>query len=79
MKVISLRGNNHIYSCNSYLVLGSWNTLQDMNTLVDVGNDPSIIEVIGKIFGDHPTFGPMIKNIASKALTSKVSVPASRA
>ncbi len=49
MKVISLRGNNRVYSCNSYLVLGSWNTLQDINTLVDVGTDGSIIAEIEEI------------------------------
>ena len=49
MKVIPLRGNNLIYSCNSYLVLGSWNTLQDLNTLVDVGTDGSITAEIEKL------------------------------
>jgi glyoxylase-like metal-dependent hydrolase (beta-lactamase superfamily II) len=49
MKVISLKGNNRIYSCNSYLVLGNWNTMQDMNTLVDVGTYGSIIAEIEEI------------------------------
>ncbi|MCX5810847.1 MAG: MBL fold metallo-hydrolase [Proteobacteria bacterium] len=49
MKVIPLRGNNLIYTCNSYLVLGSWNALHYMNTLVDVGTDGSIIAEIEKI------------------------------
>jgi len=49
MKVIPLRGDNRVYSCNSYLVLGSWNTLQDINTLVDVGTDGSIITEIESI------------------------------
>jgi len=48
MKVISLRCNSKIYCCNSYLVLGSWNRLEDVNTLVDIGPDGYIIEEIGK-------------------------------
>lgn len=49
MKVICLRGNNKIYCCNAYLVLGSWNRLEDVNTLVDVGADGYIINEIEKI------------------------------
>jgi glyoxylase-like metal-dependent hydrolase (beta-lactamase superfamily II) len=49
MKVICLKGNSQKYTCNAYLVLGSWNTLEDTNTLVDVGTDASIIEEIEKI------------------------------
>ncbi len=48
MKVISLRCNSKIYCCNSYLVLGSWNRLEDVNTLVDIGPDGYIIDEIGK-------------------------------
>jgi glyoxylase-like metal-dependent hydrolase (beta-lactamase superfamily II) len=49
MKVISLVTNPAIYSSNAYLVLGSWNCLDDMNTLVDTGTDPSILEQIESI------------------------------
>ncbi len=48
MKVIPLR-NNRIYSCYAYLVLGEWNRLEDVNTLVDVGTDGSVIEQIEQI------------------------------
>lgn len=48
MKVISLKCNSKIYCCNSYLVLGSWNRLEDVNTLVDIGPDDFIIDEIGK-------------------------------
>ena len=34
------------YSSNVYLVRGDWNTLNDVNTLIDVGNDPAIVEAI---------------------------------
>lgn len=46
MKIIPVSGNNNIYSSNVYMVMGDWKRIEDMNTLVDVGNDPSILEVI---------------------------------
>lgn len=49
MKVISLKGKIPQYTCNAYLILGSWNRLQDVNALVDVGSDASIVEEIEKI------------------------------
>jgi glyoxylase-like metal-dependent hydrolase (beta-lactamase superfamily II) len=35
-----------IYSCNVYLVQGNGHALTDMNTLVDVGIDPSVVDRI---------------------------------
>ena len=49
MKVIPIQGANYVYTCNVYLVLGAWNRLEDVNTLVDVGNDPSIVEALQTI------------------------------
>jgi glyoxylase-like metal-dependent hydrolase (beta-lactamase superfamily II) len=49
MKVIPLHGKHGVYSCRSYLILGGWNRIEDVNTLVDVGTDGSIIEEIEKI------------------------------
>jgi glyoxylase-like metal-dependent hydrolase (beta-lactamase superfamily II) len=49
MKIIALAMDSRIYSSNAYLVLGSWNCLDDVNTLVDTGNDPGIIEQIAGI------------------------------
>jgi len=46
MKVIQINPSNSVYSSNAYLVLGSWNTIDDMNTLVDVGNDPAMVDTI---------------------------------
>lgn len=43
MKVINLTKSSVVYTANAYLVLGRWNSLDDKNTLVDVGRDPSII------------------------------------
>jgi len=46
MKILNLKSNNNIYSSNVYFVLGDSNAIDDVNTLVDVGRDPSIIERI---------------------------------
>ncbi|MBI5593630.1 MAG: MBL fold metallo-hydrolase [Deltaproteobacteria bacterium] len=46
MKIIPVMGKHNIYSSNVYLVLGEWKRIEDPNTLVDVGNDPSIIDII---------------------------------
>jgi len=44
MKIINLKEDNDVYSSNVYLVRGTWNTLEDINTLVDVGRDPLVID-----------------------------------
>ena len=49
MKVLKLTGNTKIYTGNSYLVLGNWNRLDDVNTVVDAGSDGSIIHDIEEI------------------------------
>jgi glyoxylase-like metal-dependent hydrolase (beta-lactamase superfamily II) len=57
MKVIALKHNPKDYSCRAYLVLGSWNRLEDVNTLVDVGIDGFIsdeIELISTGCGKKP-------------------------
>lgn len=46
MKVINLTKDSNVYTSNVYLVTGDWNTLKDVNTLIDVGADSTII---GKI------------------------------
>ena len=39
-----IQGKSMIYSSNVYLVLGDWSAIDDVNTLIDVGNDPGILE-----------------------------------
>lgn len=46
MKVICLQKSKKVYSSNAYLVLGDWNTLDDVNTLIDVGTDGSVMKEI---------------------------------
>ena len=46
MKVICLRTNPIRYSCSSYLILGEWNRLEDVNTLIDAGVDGYVLEEI---------------------------------
>jgi glyoxylase-like metal-dependent hydrolase (beta-lactamase superfamily II) len=48
MRIINLTDHKSmIYSSNVYLVLGDWSAIEDVNTLVDVGNDPAIMGRIG--------------------------------
>lgn len=50
MKVFQLAQNPEKYSCRSYLILGTWSTLDDVNTVIDPGIDGSIIDQIEKIY-----------------------------
>ncbi|OGU17361.1 MAG: MBL fold metallo-hydrolase [Geobacteraceae bacterium GWC2_53_11] len=47
MRVIELTTSASIYSCRSYLLLGDWSQLGDVNTLIDPGTDGSVIDQIG--------------------------------
>lgn len=49
MKIINLTEDSKIYTSNVYLVMGQWNTVKDLNTLIDVGSDLSIIGKIENI------------------------------
>ena len=49
MKIIQLDKNPAVYTCNSYLILGSRNGHDDINTLVDPGMDGSVIEQIERL------------------------------
>lgn len=43
MRVFRLNKSLSEYSCNVYYILGDWNTIPDMNTLIDVGPSNYII------------------------------------
>jgi glyoxylase-like metal-dependent hydrolase (beta-lactamase superfamily II) len=49
MKIINLSENSRIYTSNAYLVLGTWNAVEDVNTLIDTGSDLSVIDMIDSI------------------------------
>lgn len=49
MKIINLTHDSKIYTSNVFLVLGTWNASNDVNTLIDVGNDPAIFQKIEDI------------------------------
>jgi glyoxylase-like metal-dependent hydrolase (beta-lactamase superfamily II) len=38
-----LKQSGTVYTSNAYLVLGDWNRLEDVNALVDVGQDPAVV------------------------------------
>lgn len=44
MKGMQLAKNLDIYTCNSYLLLGDWNRLDDVNILIGPDVDGSVIE-----------------------------------
>lgn len=47
MRIINLtESKSMIYSSNVYLILGDWSAIQDVNTLIDVGNNPAIVNAI---------------------------------
>jgi len=50
MRITNLAGpQSNTYSSNVYLVRGDYNGMEDVNTLIDVGNDPGVIETIATI------------------------------
>jgi len=44
MKIINLIHQSKVYTSNVYLITGTWNAIEDVNTLIDVGRDPAMIE-----------------------------------
>jgi glyoxylase-like metal-dependent hydrolase (beta-lactamase superfamily II) len=49
MRVMNLTEDSKIYTSNVFFVLGEWNTLDDINTLIDVGSDSMVIDKLLKI------------------------------
>lgn len=49
MKVVCLKPHTYQYSCSSYLILGDWNRMQDVNTLVDGGVDGFVLKEISTL------------------------------
>lgn len=46
MKIANLTHNSNLYTANVFLALGTWNSIDDLNTLIDVGSDVNIIRKI---------------------------------
>ena len=46
MRILNLTSNSNVYTCNSYLVTGDFNSMEDVNTLIDSGRDTNIIDTI---------------------------------
>jgi glyoxylase-like metal-dependent hydrolase (beta-lactamase superfamily II) len=49
MKIINLTEDSKVYTSNVFLILGTWNTVEDLNTLIDVGSDIKIVRKIEDI------------------------------
>lgn len=48
MKVLLLKRTDQVYSANAYLLLGIWNRITDVNTMIDVGSDAYVVGEIEK-------------------------------
>ena len=46
MRIVTLENSGEVYTSQVYLVLGDASRLEDVNTLVDVGQDPAILASI---------------------------------
>jgi glyoxylase-like metal-dependent hydrolase (beta-lactamase superfamily II) len=46
MRIVTLENSRQVYTSQVYLVLGGTSRLEDVNTLVDVGQDPAILASI---------------------------------
>jgi len=49
VKIYNLTAHSKVYTSNVYLVTGTWNAIDDVNTLVDVGRDLAVLEMIFEI------------------------------
>lgn len=57
MRIIPLKRNDRIYCCYSYLILGDWNHIEDLNTIIDPGTDGYVLDEIERLstgFGKVP-------------------------
>ena len=50
MKIIPLKTNPHVYCCRVYLVLGDWSTIEDVNSMIDVGTDQYVLHHVQEIY-----------------------------
>lgn len=49
MRIFNLiQPHSQIYSSNVHLILGHWSAIDDVNTLIDVGNDAAVIDQIAR-------------------------------
>jgi glyoxylase-like metal-dependent hydrolase (beta-lactamase superfamily II) len=48
MRILTLQNSGRIYTSEVYLVLGDNSRIEDVNTLVDVGQDPTIFTDLGR-------------------------------
>src|SRR5689334_12024196 len=49
MRIKPLARSDKTYSCYSYLILGDWNHIGDLNTIVDPGTDDFILDEIERM------------------------------
>jgi glyoxylase-like metal-dependent hydrolase (beta-lactamase superfamily II) len=47
--IIALDKSDRVYSCNSYLILGDWNRMKDLDTVIDPGTDDFVLAQIERL------------------------------
>jgi glyoxylase-like metal-dependent hydrolase (beta-lactamase superfamily II) len=50
MKISAIKGLGQAYTSNVYLITGNMRGVDDVNTLVDVGNDPSMLPTLADFY-----------------------------
>jgi len=49
MRITNLKSpRSTVYTSNAFLILGDWSAINDVNTLIDTGSDPAILERIAE-------------------------------
>lgn len=49
MKIHNLTEGSRVYTSNVFLLMGEWNVINDLNTLIDCGQDPLIFQKLSQI------------------------------
>lgn len=57
MRIINLNEQSDIYTANAFLVTGDWQAPDNVNTLIDAGCDPFIIDRLDNFFNNAPVTG----------------------
>ena len=50
MKISAIKGLGQVYTSNVYLITGDMRGVEDVNTLVDAGNDPSMLPTLADFY-----------------------------
>lgn len=49
-RIVNILPDQSVYSSNVYFIRGAYNTIADVNTIIDAGNNPNILNEIEKLY-----------------------------